>query len=327
MEEMQHPIGARALQETFLGSGPPRGTGQLLRFTGTEGLDVYNPSVPFLLEGRTVIAGRVEQRNSENAVTRLFALQPDGSYALMPNAPSFPGMQDPFVTQIGEDVVLGGVHALWRPDGSLITYHTDFYRLHGLNAPEFLFEGPPCMKDVRLLDMKDGRVAVFSRPQGGAVAAQGRRAAIGMAIVPGLAAIRADTVANAPLLSWHFLPDEWGGPNQAHLLPNGLIGLIGHISWGEPVGDTLFLHYYGFVQGIDPVTRKTTPLRVIACRSCFPDAPPKQPRLRDVCFTAGITDRRDGWATLYAGLSDAACGCLRIPDPLAELEAMPGVGE
>lgn len=318
--KMPDPVSARQLYAQF--AACPMPAGRVLALTGAGDCDVYNPSIPFTLCGKTVIAGRVERRDSEDATTMLFERQPDGAYRLLAGAPTFPGMQDPFVATIQGDTILGGIHALWRPDGSLITYHADFYRLHGMDKPEFLFQGPEYMKDIRLLDLEDGRVAVFSRPQGAAVQRHGRKAAIGFAIADSLSEIDADFIANAPLMQWHFLPEEWGGPNQLYLLRNGLIGMIGHIAWSHAENGQDFLHYYSFAQAIDPATRGASPMKLIGCRACYGDAPAKAPRLRDVCFTSGIVRKPGGKATLYSGLSDARCGCMEIDDPFAEYERL-----
>ena len=123
-------------------------------------------------------------------------------------------------------------------------------------------------------------------------------------------------------MQWHFLANEWGGPNQLHLLSNGLIGMIGHISWGEMIDGVHFLHYHSFAQAIDPETRGATPVKLIACRSMFKDAPAKAPRLQDVCFTSGIQRLENGRAFLYSGLSDACIGKVEIEDPFLEYEAL-----
>ena len=303
------PVSARALLEDFKKQPLPKGT--LLPFTGAEGFDVYNPSVPFSFMGRTVIAARVQRRDGCASEARLFARQPDGSFALMPDAPRFIGMEDPFVTVVAGKTLLGGTEAEWTDSGGLIGYRAAFYRLNGLGAPELLFRGPERMKDIRLTELPDGRIAVFTRPQGEAMRPYRRTAAIGMFLSNSLLEITAEKIATAPLFQWHFLPDEWGGVNALYPLPDGKIGAVGHIARGE--GGTL--HYYSTAQVIDPERRTMSPLRVIACRDCWPDAPAREPRLRDVCFTAGLIRRTDGTADLYTGLSDAACGVMRMPDP------------
>lgn len=297
----------------------PARQGRLLSFHGVEGHDVYNTSVPFELDGRRIIAGRVERRDSEDACTRIFE-EREGDWQLIKEAASVPGLQDPFVTSIDGNWILGGVHALWREDGSLITYHTDFYRINSLSSLSHIAEGPALMKDIRLIQLPDGRIAVFSRPQGEAVKHLNRVASIGFGIINNLNELTADGIAQLPLLEGHFTEDEWGGCNQLQILKNGLIGCIGHKSWGHMQEDVFVIHYYCFANAIDPQTLNMTPVKIIASRDCFPDAPQKNPRAYDVCFTSGIIRQGNGRALLYTGMSDAFEGELEIEDPFAEYE-------
>ena len=52
---------------------------KVLTFKGVDGYDVYNPSIPFELNGKTYIAGRVEKRDSERSKVKLFDKK-DGYY-------------------------------------------------------------------------------------------------------------------------------------------------------------------------------------------------------------------------------------------------------
>ncbi len=292
----------------------PEQSGNLLVFHGVDGHDVYNTTVPFVVDGRTVMAGRVERRDSENAQTMFFE-EKRGEWHLIPEATCVPGLQDPFVSWIDNAWVLGGIHAIWREDGSLVTYHADFYRIMDLSTLMPILEGPPMMKDIRLHQLSDGRIAVFSRPQGDAMKHLNRVAAIGFGIVEKLESLTAEWIAELPLLEGHFRRDEWGGYNQLLPLAKGMIGCIGHKSWGEMVGEVFVIHYYCFAQVFDPMTKVLSPIQVIGSRDCFPDAPQKNPRAYDVCFTSGIIWQEDGKALLYTGLSDAHEGVLEIPDP------------
>ncbi len=298
----------------------PRHPGEILVFEGTDGLDVYNPSIPFESVGRTVIAGRVESRDSEKSKTMFF--EPRGTvWAPVAGAPSLP-LQDPFVSFFRDGLVLGGVNVTWDGD-RLVEYHTDFYKGKDIFHLELFLSGPTFMKDVRLLELPDGRVAVFSRPQGQPMLDRyGCIAKIGFAIAPSLDSVTADFIEGAPLLEGHFLPDEWGGSNQPYNLKNGLVGVIGHESWGETVDGVFYIHYYSMAFAIDPETRSMTPSKVIGTRDCFPAGPQKDKRSQDVVFTSGILRRKDGKALLYCGLSDCQVGCLEIDDPFLAYETL-----
>jgi hypothetical protein len=266
-------------------------------------------------------AGRVESRDSEDSSTMFFR-EKDGDWYLIDHAATIPGLQDPFITMIDGKWILGGVHALWRSDGSLITYHTDFYCINSLEKLTHLVEGPAFMKDIRLLQLPDSKIAVFSRPQGDAMKHLNRIASIGFGIIENLDELTADYIASLPLMEGHFTDDEWGGYNHLQMLSNGLIGCAGHKCWGEMIDGIHVIHYYAFVNAVDPVTLKMTPIKVIAARDCFPDAPQKNPRVYDVCFTSGVIRTENNSALLYLGMSDALEGEIEINDPFTEYEAL-----
>ena len=308
----------------------PPAMGEILRFEGVGDCDVYNPSVPFELDGMTIIAGRVEKRAEEFSRVMFFT-EAGGVWSPIEGAPVFE-LQDPFVTFAGDELVLGGVYVEW--EGKRASWCTDFYRGRTIHALRHFARGPAQMKDVRLLQLSDGRVAIFSRPQGEVMQKRfGCIAKIGFTLVDSLEEVTAEAIETAPLLFDHFLADEWGGCNQLFELKNGLIGAVGHKSRGEMLvrehgGEAEHvLHYYSMAFAVDPETRKMTPTKIIASRDCFPPGLSKAPRLQDVTFTAGIVRHEDGTATLYTGLNDCQVGKLQIADPLLEYEAMGRIGE
>ncbi len=296
----------------------PQIMGEILRFEGVGDHDVYNPSIPFDIDGITVIAGRVEKRTDEFSRVMFFT-ESGGVWSPLEGAPVF-DLQDPFVTFAGDELIFGGVYVEW--EGKRATWSTDFYRGDSLHTLRKFARGPAQMKDIRLLQLGDRRIAIFSRPQGEVMAERfGCTAKIGFTIVESLDDVTADVIENAPLLFDHFLPDEWGGCNQLFQLDNGLIGAIGHKSWGEMIDGEHVLHYYSMAFALDPATRKMTPTKIIGSRDCFPPGLSKAPRMQDVTFTAGIVRHGDGTATLYTGLNDCQIGRVEITDPLLEYEA------
>ena len=310
----QNAVSARTLLTVYQQERKPDQMGVVLVFAGVPQHDVYNPSIPFSIDGMVVMAARVEKRSDEVSKTMFFQQKGD-QWVLLPTAPVM-DLQDPFVTFIDGEFWLGGVSVLW--DGPrCVSYNTHFYHGRSLQALRFAFAGPDMMKDIRLLQMADGRIAVFSRPQGEIMLKKhGCIARIGLTLVDTIGQVDAQLIAQAPLLDGQFLPDEWGGCNQLYSLKNGLIGVIGHISWGEQVGDAFIIHYYSMSFAVDPATRLSTPVKIIAERACYPAGPQKNVRTADVTFTSGIVCLQDGRAELYAGLSDCQVGKVVIKDPL-----------
>ena len=313
-------VSARNQLDDFIRTRKPAKTGELLRFSGVDGYDVYNPSIPFEFEGKTILAGRVENRANEVSQTKFFEKTGDG-WQLIQDAPVL-DLQDTFITFIKGELWLGGVYVVWNGN-DLVKYSTYFYRGTSFANLRFAFEGPLFMKDIRMMEMPNGKIAVLSRPQGEKMMKEyGCIAKIGFAVADSVEEINAEFIEKAEFLEGQFIPEEWGGCNQLYPLKNGLIGVIGHKSWGEHVDGVHIIHYYSMAFALDPDTRAVTQTKLIATRDCFPAGPQKNSRSADVVFTSGIVRRANGTAELYAGLSDCQVGKLLIADPLKEYEEM-----
>ncbi|MDI3270599.1 MAG: DUF1861 family protein [Bacillota bacterium] len=279
-----------------------------LPFVGLAGRDVYNITAPFETAQMTVLAGRVEARYSENAEVLFFSFR-HGVWQPLPEAP-VPALQDPFVAFIRGEMVMGGVETFIDPRGKppyFFWWRTVLLRGRDLFHLTPFFRGPDGMKDIRLVELEDGQVGVFTRPQGGS-AGLGK---IGFTRVPSLDDLTAETILEAPLLEGLFAPEEWGGANEVHRLPDGKLGVLGHMARREG----LYRHYYAMAFRFDPGTLAWEDLRIIAERQDFLPGPAKRKELRNVVFPGGLIRHGDGTAHLYAGVSDAEAQRLLIPDP------------
>lgn len=286
-----------------------------LHFLGVEGFDVYNISVPFSCGGQTYIAGRVEKRENELSFVRLFEQSGEDEYtAVFPNL-SFQRLQDPFVTRIQDEIVLGGVQIVTHPldDQRIISWQTLFFKGKTLEKLKLFAVGPSCMKDIRLCELADGRIAVFTRPQG----KKGGLGKIGFTVLDCLKDLCADSILDAAIDGSYFLPEEWGGTNDIHRLKNGWLGVAGHIACRTAER----LHYRSMAFILDPATGEHSPLRIIACRNDISSSPAsKRPDLMDVLFTGGVVRHGNGLATLYTGVSDCESWRAEILDPFAAFE-------
>lgn len=287
-----------------------------LTFTGADGYDVYNCSAPFVWEGKTYIFGRVEKRELwAQSHVRLFEQSGEDIYTAVDNV-IYP-LEDPFYCVIGGESVLGGTHVRKR-GGKIDTYYTYFYRGTDIRALTYFTTGPDYMKDIRLVGLKNGRIGVFSRPKNDAIREQfGAAGIIGFTTVRSLEELTDEVVNNATPLAGLFGPGEWGGCNQALLLNNGHIGVIGHQSYTELSGDTRLNVYVNIAFEMDPDTLACSDVKVIGTRSCYPAGPSKKPELADCVFTSGIVMRADGKADLYSGMSDVAEGRAVIGYPFS----------
>lgn len=286
------------------------GRSEKLRFEGVGEDDVYNITAPFSFDGRVLIAGRVEARSVEHAKIMFFE-ESDGVWEKAEGAPVFDGLQDPCVTFIDGELIIGGVNFPVKMSDGGTGWRMDFYRGKTLETLRHFFSGPDRMKDIRFAALADGRTGVFTRPQG----EKGGRGKIGFCIADSLDKLNAADLEAAPLLAAQCIDDEWVGANEAHLLPDGSLGVLGHIANFDATGNR---HYYAMAFRLDPKTGEATAPEMIAERSFFPEGATKRPDLSDVIFSGGLSRRGDGTAVLYAGLSDCEAGCAEIPDPFAK---------
>jgi hypothetical protein len=173
------------------------------------------------------------------------------------------------------------------------------------------------MKDIRLVELADRRIGVFSRPRDSAITEKyGSDAMVGFTIIKSLDELSAELIAGAPYLEGLFEEGQWGACNQAYLLESGKIGVIGHFAYSDREDEqNPQLVYFPISFVLDPLNAKLSGLKVIATRKCFPAGPVKLPNLRDVAFTSGVVIRDDGKTELYSGLGDCMEGRLIIDYP------------
>jgi hypothetical protein len=281
-------------------------------FQGVDDHDVYNITAPFSDNGEFVIAGRVEPRDSEHSQVRFFT-EGEEVWHPLENSPVF-DLQDPFFTKIGGELVLGGVEIFPHPtQAGALGWRTVFYKGKDIAHLERFAKGPDGMKDIRLVELKDGSIGVFTRPQG----EKGGRGKIGYTHLNTLEELNAEVIENAPLIDNQFLEDEWGGANECHLLSNGLVGVLGHIACFDENGDR---HYYPMTFVFNPDTKEASPMTLLAVRDHFLPGPAKRPDLVDVVFSGGLKRIAGGKAELYAGISDADAQKVTVPDPFISFE-------
>lgn len=272
-------------------------------------IDVYNITVPFLSGDETYIAARAEARIVKYSSKVIFLKQVNSDWVLQ-DKPVFDLMEDPFIAVINNQLVFGGVKIDVAKSGQLIKNQTLFYRGKKIEDLKFFAAGPLMMKDIRLVQLPKKKIGLFTRPQGEI----GGRGQIGYTIIDSLDQLTPEVVIGAPLIDHLFPPYEWGGPNEAHLLKDGRILVVGHRSYWDHQGK----HYYSWMFTYHPATGDFQDLGIIAERSDFPDGPMRGPNLKDVLFTGGLKRLGNGLAELYVGLSDTQAGKIVIPDPVTD---------
>lgn len=289
----------------------PAMQGVILGFEGVDGYDVYNCSIPFAEKGETYLYGRVEKRAEwASSHVRLFRQTGENTYAVVEDAPCY-ALEDPFIQRIDGELVLGGTHVRKDAEGNVLTYWCDFYRGADTRSLRLFATGPDRMKDVRLIQVPGG-VGVFSRPR------TRNSASIGYAQIESLDALNADAIIRAETIENLMEAGSWGGCNQCYLLEDGLIGVIGHMSYKDEARGMLSVYTnVSFI--FDPNTGKADALQVIGTRASYPPYPAKIPKLIDCAFTSGIVPSVDGNVALYSGVGDTAQGRVVISNPFGSV--------
>jgi len=297
---MRQPI--QKLLETFNKSPEPKNP-YTPKFFGVDGFDVYNPSTLFDYEGNTLIIARVEKRDSEDSKAVYFEKRGNDFY-LRSDIPTL-DLQDPFITLIDNDYVVGGTYVY--DDNGRTRWYTKFYKGPDLSSLQPSLDSPDGMKDVRLIQLKDKRIGVFTRPQG----FKGKRGEIGFDIAPSYNHVTKEFIENAPLFE-QFIESDWGGANQLLMLDDQTIGVLGHIATFS-TGDVR--HYYSMTFKVDVATKKASPMKLIAVRSNFNPGPAKRNDLIDVLFSGGLVPVNKHKYVLYVGVSDAEIQTIEVENP------------
>lgn len=286
----------------------------LLTFEGVEGFDVYNTSVPFEYEGKTYIYGRVEKRNEwARSWVRLFEKTAPDTFTLKTNSMIYQ-LEDPYISFIGSEIVLGGTHTRFSK-GELETYYGYFYRGTDLGDLRYFTTGPDFMKDIRLVELKDKRIGVFSRPRSEEIKKKyGSESLVGFTTINSLDELSAGVIESAVPIENLYNHGEWGGCNQCYCLSDRLIGVIGHHCYVD--GDLPVYMNVAFV--FDVAEHKLVENKIIGTSKCYPDHPAKKYITSDSAFTSGIVMREDGLVDLYSGVGDTCEGRITIDDPFKE---------
>ena len=270
-----------------------------VKFSDISHRDVYNPSYPLNIGEKSILPARVEMRDSEHSDIILF--EKDGNELTWKKANSFSSLklQDPFWIEQKSSLLIGGVAVDFSKENSVLNWKTVCYKVLDNGEFSLFFTGPDRMKDIRFCVLNDGKIGLFTRPQGTLNAKRGQ---IGFTILSSWDDLSHQAIEQAPLLNL-FEDHEWGGVNHAQLLPDGNIGILGHIAC---YSSNNYKHYYPISFILDP---KTSTIirepRIILERKQLLKSSYKLPELDDIIFPGGAVQENDG-TTLYLGVGDAS---------------------
>jgi hypothetical protein len=280
-----------------------------LKFFGVDGFDVYNSSIPFYWNGKKYIYGRVEKRDEwARSWARLFEETGKDEWTLVQNDMIYQ-LEDPYIAIINEEVILGGTHVRKKQE-KIDTYYGYFYKGKDIHDLVYFTTGPDYMKDIRLVELSDNKIGVFSRPRSEEIRAlHGSESIIGFTIINNINELNAEIIDNATKIDDLFEDDEWGGCNQCYYLDSGKIGVIGHKCYKRIDENGVEILVYMNISFVyDMKSHKALDVKIIGTRNSFPDGPAKNPSLVDCAFTSGIVMREDGKVDLYSGIGDTEVG-------------------
>jgi len=283
--------------------------GKILKVKEVGEKDVYNPTAPFEKEGEECIAARVEERgvlwqDPGYSPASMFFVKRGECWVPDKNAPVF-ALEDPFKTFISGELIFGGVKVFG--EAGKRRFRTVFYRGKSLEDLSWFAEGPEMMKDIRIVELIDKRIGVFTRPQG----KQYGRGRIGFIVINSLEELNERNIERAEIIGSKLRNNEWVGVNDAKLLESGKIAVLAHRA---KIRINKRKSYWAISFVLDPLTGEISNYRVIVTRDDFPPTPAKKPFLQDVVFPGELDyDHR-----LYAGLSDTSIGVKKVNNPYNE---------
>ncbi len=284
-----------------------------VKFSGVCGYDVYNCSIPFEKDGKTYIYGRVEKRDEwARSTVHLFEKVGEDEFKKVENSFVYQ-LEDPYIANIHNTLILGGTHVV-KERSMVKTYYGYFYKGNDLEDMYYFTTGPEHMKDIRLVQLSNGEIGVFSRHRGQHILDEyGCESMIGFCKIKTVDDLTGEAIKNAPLIPNIFADGEWGGCNQCYMLSSGKIGIIGHKCYkDEERNNAVYLNtaYVFDTEKMEMISDK-----VIATRKSYPSGPAKKPDLEDCAFPGGIVMRPDGKADLYSGIGDCEVGRVTVDYP------------
>lgn len=306
--------------------------GKFLRFNlgeNSDELTVYNPS-PITIDGNIYLLARVEKKKSEKgSKVVLFSEDDEGEWSPVEGWPEIKNSQDPFYCGVIDGFhVFGCVNTFDVPGSENQGYRTIFYKFResflelvdrtGETFPPFA-EGPNSMKGVRLVQKANGKIGVFTRPQGDF----GGRGSVGYFEIDSLKELGAALAVHQEnknpdlLIKNLFLErfggeNEWGGINEVRIRLDGKMNVLAHIS---DFGTDGKKNYYPIVFVFDPDNMSISGLKMVAIAEQFPKMKAKLPQLGSVIYSGGLVPLENGLFRLFVGVGDVEAGYIDIEDP------------
>lgn len=333
-EQKSGKLGAPGIQTLLkkLNENENLPTGKFLRFNleeNSEELTVYNPS-PIIIDGKIFLLARVEKKESERgSKVMLFGENHKGEWSPVEGWPEIKNAQDPFYCGVIDGFhVFGCVNTFDVPGSENQGYRTVLYKIMGsiLDLKSASVEkliplaiGPDSMKGIRLVQKPNGKIGVFTRPQGDF----GGRGSVGYiefdsrddlnrALVNHQEKKDPERLIQNLFLERFGSENEWGGINEVRMRRDGKMNVLAHIADFGLDGKK---NYYPIVFVFDQDTLYISGLKVVAMAEQFPKIKAKLPQLGSVIYSGGLVPLENGLCRLFVGVGDVEAGYIDIEDP------------
>lgn len=283
--------------------------GEILKVDLGKNYNIYNCSRPFRINDNIFLFARIENIETFSSEVGLFIVKSDRLEKVdwqigIDNLE----LEDPFITFIGDEVIFGAVQVVDKPLPNEWLIKTIFFRGKSIFNLEKFAEGPSMMKDIRLVDLHNGKIGVFTRPKGGQFL-NGRICYVEINDLEELNLYQ--TYDNAKLINLPISDKEWVGANDIYYFGDKKLGVLGHLARFD---DNINLIYSAISFNFNPNEFSVDNFKIIARRRDFPYGNTKNDKTKDVVFPGGLVFQNDD-VYLYCGLSDAEIGRIRINNP------------
>ncbi len=285
----------------------------LEEFELQEGEVAYNPTVPFVYKNKLMIIARVENRDDDYTAFSIFFEKKGSKWRRSEDFKEIK-LQDPFLTKIDGEFLLGGVEAE-NHDNETYDFRTALYKGDELEDLKLFYIGPNKSKGLRICKLRNSKYVVLSRPMFPSDLDKDGRGRLAYKLTDDITDLDTDFV-KSQIIEGILKEKEWGGANQIFELENGNVGILGHRAFfGENGIDKI---YVSTAIELDVLNNKIVLNKDILERSVFPDFQPLRPFLENVLYTSGmIATVKDDVYNLYVGISDIRIGYAEIQNPFS----------
>lgn len=315
----------------------PFGPGWLLDFGTPPEVDVYNSSAPIKYNGgKPIVIVREEEGDEFSSQNRFFSYNSAGKFSRETNLSNLSELslgricQDPAIAYVQGNLVVTQVEvdpaSLYNASQD-VRFSSAIYAGETLDSLRLITKSrvEDEMKGLRLVELQDGRVGIFTRPRSPGNPARGGLGKICFTIVESLDQINSDILADAPHIQGLISGEEntWRGTNYTFLLPNGDLAVLDHRARFEKSEIKDSRGYYPGFFTFNPNSRRVDNQQILATIADFHfngQVRAKRSALKNVFHPSALLfpdgDIRSNYAVLWGGAKDSKMAAIWIPNPL-----------